>query len=382
MACECINITFKPRGGSIQTETLNSSGTYAGYDYFTFTSGTDTYYIYYDATSGKWGLDIILGYDPPRLGLLALKGDCPEGEFTLTTPKIDTLSVSGCGCVILQDRTFKKYDSIKLPKIFEEEDRGYFRCCCPFIVMADGSTDSWKNDVTSAWLKLSNEFDTYDAQLYKNGVLSTYQPTAVAFINEPNTYYWTIQWKDVLASDGIGCYELKITYDISGISQVFTWGVYNLKQYTVQNALKTARLRVVFDSFQEIENIDFTGSQVEDSIRFYGYIGSRQPNMETDNLIYKNREMKKVIRENLNTYEIHVDPTCNEHIDKLTDLYLLSENELYISDYNAHNPSYKYQDLPCIVEESPEIVYFDFSREVGLKATVADKFKDKRSYFK
>ena len=382
MACECINITFRPQDGAIQTETLNSAGTYAGYAYFTFTSGTDTFFIYFDSTSGGWGLDIVLGYDPPRLGFLDLKEECPIGEFTLTTPKLESLSVAGCGCVILQDRTFKKYDSIKLPKIFEEEDRGYFRCCCPFIVMADGSTDSWKNDVTSAWLKLSNEFDTYDAQLYKNGTLANYQPTAVAFINEPNAYYWTIQWKDVLASDGIGCYELKITYDISGISQVFTWGVYHLKQYTIQNALKTARLRVVFDSFQEIENIDFTGSQVEDSIRFYGYIGSRQPNMETDNLIYKNREMKKVIRENLNTYEIHVDPTCNEHIDKLTDLYLLSENELYISDYNAHNPSYKYQDVPCIVEESPEIVYFDFSREVGLKATVADKFKDKRSYFK
>ena len=92
--------------------------------------------------------------------------------------------------------------------------------------------------------------------------------------------------------------------------------------------------------------------------------------------------MKKVIRENLNTYEIHVDPTCNEHIDKLTDLYLLSENELYLSDYNAHNPSYKYQDVAAIVQESPEIVYFDFSREVGLKCVVGDKFKDKRSYYR
>lgn len=382
MACDCIVVNFRPTGQSLQTLNLSSAGIYDGKDYFTFTSGTDTFYIYYNATLNKWGLDIVLGYDTPRLGLLGYAGGCPDGTWSLTTPKIEELISSPCGCDIIQDRTKKEYGSIKLPKIYEEQDRGYFKCCCPFMVLADGSSESSKNDVNSAWLKLSSEFDTYDALLYKNGVLATYQPTAVPFQNEENAFYWTIRWKDVLASDGIGCYELKISYDISGITQVFTWGIYNLKPYTIQNALKTARLRVIFDSFQEIENIDFTGSQVEDSIRFYGYIGSRQPNMETDNLIYKNREMKKVIRENLNTYEIHVDPTCSEHIDKLTDLYLLSENELYLSDYNAHNPSYKYQDVAAIVQESPEIVYFDFSREVGLKCVVGDKFKDKRSYYR
>lgn len=287
-----------------------------------------------------------------------------------------------CGCKPLQDRTFKKYESVRLPKITETDNRNFFRCCCPFNVLADGSSDSWKNDVTSAWLKLSSASDTYEAKLYKDGVLAVYQPTPTAFANEPNAYYWTIKWKNVLASDGIGCYQLKISYNIAGISQTFTWGVYNLKPYSIQNALKTARLRVIFDSFQEIENINFSGSQVEDSIRFFGYIGGRQPNMETDNIIYQNREMKKVVRENLNTYEIHVDPTCSEHIDKLTDLYLLSENELYLSDYNAHNPSYKYQDVPAIVDESPEIEYFDFSREVGLKCVVSDKFKNKRSYYR
>jgi surface protein len=103
--------------------------------------------------------------------------------------------------------------------------------------------------------------------------------------------------------------------------------------------------------------------------------------MEIDNLIYKNREVKKVKRENLNTYEVITDPTCEEHIKKLTDLYLLSENELFISDYNAHNHSYRYQDLPAVVEESPEITYFDFARSASLKCIVGDKKKDKRSFY-
>jgi hypothetical protein len=61
---------------------------------------------------------------------------------------------------------------------------------------------------------------------------------------------------------------------------------------------------------------------------------------------------------------------------------LLSENELFISDYNAHNHSYRYQDLPVIVTESPEIEYYDFSREAKLTCIVGDKFKNKRSYYK
>jgi hypothetical protein len=380
MACDCINIILTLQDSPTENLQLNSLGIYNGQDYFSFQAGPSIVYIYY--TGGVWGLDEDLGFDPPRLGTLEFLKDCPSGDFILTTPKIESLSAAPCGCDILQDRTFKKYDSIRLPEIFEEQDRGYFRCCCPFDVLAGGGSETWKNDVTSAWIKLSSPSDSATAILYKNGVAAIYEPIQSAFVNEPNAFYWTIPWIDVLNSDGIGCYHLEISYNIAGIQQVFTWGIYNLKPYSIQNALKTARVRVIFDSQQEIEGINFSGSQVEDSIRFFGYIGNRQPNTEIDNLIYQNREVKKVVRENLNTYEILVDPTCDDHIKKLTDLYLLSENQLFISDYNAHNPSYRYLDTPAIVQESPEIVYYDFSREAGLKCIVGDKFKNQRSYYK
>lgn len=285
------------------------------------------------------------------------------------------------GCIPMQERIFREYQSIKLPEIFEEEDRGFFKCCCPFIVLASQTSDSWKNDVTSAWVKLSGQADTYEFILKKNGVVTNYIPTSQAFIKEENAFYTTIPWKDVLASDGAGCYTLEVIQNISGINLAYTWGTYYLKPYTTENALKTARIRVIFNSYQEIEDINFAGSQVEDTFRFYGYIGNRQPNMEIDNLIYQNREVKKVIRENLNQWEIITDPLCDEFIRRLTDLYLLSENKLFISDYNAHNPSYRINDIPVIVEESPEIEYYDFSREASLTCIVGDKFKNKRSYY-
>ena len=146
-------------------------------------------------------------------------------------------------------------------------------------------------------MKLSDPADSVTFELYKDNVLTTYTPTAIPFQNEPNSYYTTIDWIDVLNSDGVGCYELKISYDISGILGTFTWGKYRLLPFTIKNALKTARIRAYFDAYHEIEQINFTGSNVESTFRFYGYIGNRQPNMEIDNIIYDNREMKRVIRE-------------------------------------------------------------------------------------
>ena len=91
--------------------------------------------------------------------------------------------------------------------------------------------------------------------------------------------------------------------------------------------------------------------------------------------------MKRVLRENLNQYEILTDPLDECQLLPLIDVYLLSENELFISDYNAHNFTYNYKDLPVILEESAEIEYYDFSRKASLKAVVGDKFKNKRTYF-
>lgn len=391
MACDCIKIIFQESDFSPEIFELSPAGQYLGVDYFEFPyfgSGGGIITIWYKPSSGGGWIATIDGAGA-ETGVVATaeaitKPPCPIEIWTIVSPKIEVFLVEECdsGCDILQDRTFRKYDSISLPEIFEEQDRGYFRCCCPFNVLADGSSDTWKNDVTSAWIKLSSAGDVATAELYKNGVLTTYTPVPVPFVNEPNAFYWTIQWKDVLASDGAGCYHLKISFDIAGVSNVFTWGIYNLKPYTIQNALKTARLRVIFDSQQDIENINFSGSQVEDSIRFFGFIGNRQPNTEIDNLIYQNREVRKVVRENLNTYEIITDPTCEDHTKKITDLYLLSENNLFVSDYNAHNHSYRYLDLPVIVQESPEITYFELSREASVKCVVGDKVKNQRSYFK
>ena len=137
-------------------------------------------------------------------------------------------------------------------------------------------------------------------------------------------------------------------------------------------------MKSLFNSNQSIENIDFTNSKVIDTIRFAGYFGDRQPNTMVDNIIYSDRKMNKVVRENLNKYYLETKNLPINHIEQLIDLHLLSENEVYVSDYNFKNPVKYYLDYPCIVSESAEIEYIDTT---SLKCVFNDKIKNSRSYY-
>ena len=250
------------------------------------------------------------------------------------------------------------------------------------VLASTTSTDTWKNDITSAWIKLSDPSDSATILLTKDGASTSYPVNIIDFPNEPNAIYRTIYWRDVLALEGEGCYKIEISYSIGGMTGNFTWGVYKLQSYSIDKALKTARIRVLLNLKQEIEGINFTDANVEDTCRFYGFIGNRQPNMEIDNLVYQSRIVRSVVRENLNTYEINTDPYSDEMISRLTDLYLLSENEMFISDYNAFNHTYKLQDTPVIVQESPEIDYIDqYQRKAKLSCIVGDKTKNARTFY-
>lgn len=377
--CDCLNIRFQSGTYPTLTFDVDASGTYNGFNTYEFTYFGNTYYIWYDGADTWYMTDLVGG--GTYVDSLKTSDPCPLGDKNQWLSFAVTTETSECECDKNEDRMYFNYKSIKLPQVCPPQDRGFEECCCEELVLAKSTSNSWETDKTSAWIKLSDPADTVTFELYKDGVLTTYTPIAIVFPNEPNAYYTTIEWIDVLNADGIGCYELKVVYDISGITGIISWGKYRLLPFTIQNAIATARIRANFDGYHEIEQIDFTGSGIESTYRFNGFIGNRQPNTEIDNIIYNNREMKRVIRENLNEYEILVDPSLKCVTKPLVDLYLLSENELYISDYNAHNHDYCINDLPVIVSSSPELTYYDFARKASLKCVVSDKFKNKRTYY-
>jgi len=374
--------------GPPQTWTFEVAGMLNGWAVFQYTYLGTIFSLWYDDQQ-RWNLttgDILIGVEIDtiaRLDQLFWIG-CPisSTDWQNASAFFEVYETTGIECVCLcrEDRTMAMYTSVRLPIPFTEQNRGIKDCCCEYMVLAGGG-NTWENDMTSAWMKLSSPSDSVTFKLTKNGVLTNYIPTPQPFPNEPNAWFTTIPWKMVLGDDGVGCYKLELEYNISGITGTLVWGEYKLKEYTIDNALKTARVRVKFNGKQIVDGIDFTGANVESSLRFYGYIGNRQPNTEIDNLMYSDRQMKRVIRENLNQYEITTDPSQECIITPLIDLFLLSENEMFISDYNAHNHSYKYFDIPVIVEESPKVEYKDFSRLAVLSCIVSDKFKNARTFY-
>lgn len=394
--CGCLKITITENGGESETLSSQPAGEYNNNKFWSYClTGGNGINVYSESIENgcRWIVELTDAcFDPIGTGNVIFLGalnnscTCPtETTYTPRDPKAWLLfSAKTCKCEPIEDRHKRKYDAIKLPEIFEEQNRGWKSCCdCePMLTLASPENETWKNDITSAWIKLSDPTDVVEFVLKKDGVETTYTPTIKPFQKEPNAFYTTINWIDVLNDDGIGCYKLSVRYNISGIIGELFWGSYNLKPFSIKNALGTARIRVKFNLQQEIEGLNFTGSDVEDTIRFAGFIGERQPNMEIDNLIYQNRNVKTVVRENLNSYQITTDPSGECLITKLTDLYLLSENEMWISDHNAHNHSYKYLDIPTVVSESPEIEYINIlQRKAILKCQISDRNKNKRTFY-
>ncbi|MFY8169723.1 MAG: hypothetical protein ACOVK2_01260, partial [Candidatus Fonsibacter sp.] len=186
-----------------------------------------------------------------------------------------------------------------------------------------------------------------------------------------------IPWKTVLSTDGEGCYTYKLLWNVSGLSGTTEWGEYQLFTYSTDTAKGTIRLRVVLNQFNNIENIDFTNSKVQDTLRLTGFFGKREPSFVIDNLVYQDRKSYNVQREIINNYTLFTDPIKQKYADKIVDLYLLSEFELYASDHNPFNFTSEFKDTELIVEESPTLEYIDFTNLVKITAKLQDKKKDK-----
>jgi hypothetical protein len=288
---------------------------------------------------------------------------------------------------MLQERIFKEYPSVKIPESFQEQERGFFLCCENIKVLAGNGLESWKNDVESAWIKLSQPSDTFEFILRKSGVETVnYTPVSVPFVEEPDAFYCTIKWADVLALEGPGTYQIIINYDIGGISGEIVWRnfTYCLKEYTISNALETARIRAIFNLEHEIEGINFTGSNVESSLRFHGQIKKDQPNHKRRNVVQQNRRIEPVISENQQTWLMITDGYTDPILSLIENLYLLSANELFIADYNAHTNSYDILDreVTMLEDETPEREPVDeFARQDVLTCKVGDRFRNKKTYY-
>jgi len=272
---------------------------------------------------------------------------------------------------------------ITLPSGFEEEDRGLKGCCIPCLVLASTSeSDSWKNDVLGVHVKLSQISDsvTFIMEDCDGTILTNFGDIGV-YPNDNLARGFIYDWKQVLQTYGAGKYKVRVEYNVSGITGGFIWGIYELKNYSIENAKGSVRIWSEFDSYLQTLNIDFTNSNHKDSIRFNGFFGNREPKTDIVNLITKGRKVEKATRENLNTYTLTSDPVSICVTRRVLDFHLLSEDKCLITDHNKYNHDYLIQDKPVVLEESPDVEYLTFDRKATLIVKFGDRVKNQKSFY-
>jgi hypothetical protein len=276
------------------------------------------------------------------------------------------------------------YSLITIPEGIVNEDRGLSECCCKFTAIADvESSDVWKNDVRGVFVKKSAISDTVTFKIFKCGnpvALSNLGETAF-FPNEPLGVGFIYDWRQYLIAEGAGEYEITVEFTISGITGGFSFGHYNLNQYTTERLDTTVRIWTEFNSYSLQERFDFTNSNFKDSIRVSGLFGLAQPAPEVNNLITKGRKVVKTTREFVKKYELICDPLTSCESTRIVDFHLLNGDDYFISDHNKCNHSYQYLHFPVSVDGDISSEYPENARLMRLNCTFGDTKKTKKSMY-
>lgn len=205
---------------------------------------------------------------------------------------------------------------------------------------------------------------------------------AGVFPNDSLAIGYIFDWKQILTAYEEGKYNIKVEFNISGISGGFTVGSYELKRFSLYNSKNTVRIYSEFNSYYQKDNIDFTDSNFKDTVRFNGFFGNRNPETEINNLIDKGRSVVKVTRENLNKYTLETDPIEIGMTIQLLDKHFINEDIIRISDYNRYNHDYKIFDKEVILVDTPEVEYIYKDRRAKITAIFGDKTMRDKSYYR
>jgi len=272
---------------------------------------------------------------------------------------------------------------ITLPTGFEEEDRGVKGCCSPCLVLAHlTDNDNYKNDILGVHVKASDVSDivTISMEDCEGNVLTNLGEDGV-YPEDDLARGFIYSWQQVLQTYGAGKYKVKVDFTVSGITGGFTWGIYELKAYTIETSKGTVRIWSEFDSYFQQLNIDFTNSNHKDSIRFNGKFGERKPKTDIVNLITKGRKVEKATRENLNTYTLFSDPVTICVTRRVLDFHLLNEDRCLVSDHNKYAHDYGLFDKPVVLEESADVEYLEADRRAKLTIEFSDRVKSQKSFY-
>lgn len=339
------------------------------------------------------GLEVNVG----EVITVAENGDCWE-VMEEVVAAINTLTktgtLSGCQdcdtsaeCSEDNERTLAFASKVKLPTP-QIPNKDFKECCYENIVLASlGDSDGYKNDYTGVYFQRQTQQDDVDFILRNVATGDEYD------LNDTTTYgifkdfgdvsgnqnlsTYIVEWRKVLNLLGEGVYEIEKNMTVAGLNFVELTNTFQLVAFSNEVADKSVRIDCVMDGELVHLGVNFKGSEFKTSLRTKGFFGRRNPTYTQDNLVRRNYKAVQISMSQQNEYQFQTGliPECITE-----DLYdfVLFGNELFISDYNLNNHSYKLREYAVEFDGNKGASYYVYNRDSRVNLTFVDRVKDKR----
>lgn len=264
-------------------------------------------------------------------------------------------------------------------------DRDFSKCCYTNLVLADVSDDDqYKNDFSGVFFKRETPSSSVVFKLVNSITLAEY------FLNS-DTYgtfqdfggvqsdlsFYIVDWRKVLTLLGSGSYQIKKELDIVGISVDVFSNTFTLKPFSIDNADNTVRIDSVMDGTLVNIDTEFKGTNYKTSVRLRGYFGRNERAFEQDNIAQRDYNLIQNTMSSKSSYQFQglQIPECIT-VDLWN--FVLFGNDLFISDYNKNNHSYKYELIPVVLEDNSGTEFFVQDRAVNVNLKFTDKKQNNR----
>jgi len=220
---------------------------------------------------------------------------------------------------------------------------------CPYVEKAFHSTDglAYKNDQSSFLFKKEITGDTISLELHKNYVkvadiidntYGDYHP-AGTFSNQPLYVGFVANWKDVYDQKGNGLYQIVAVNTILGEAETITSHVFHVQTYSDLLANGTVKIETYNTGNIIGSQFDYndllTGGWYQ-SVRIRGFFGFKTPQIEIDNYLTQDYELKQ-IQDKINPeYTLETELLPGFISNQLIYDNLLA-NRILITDGNIYN---------------------------------------------
>jgi len=282
------------------------------------------------------------------------------------------------------ERTLSYAIQVKLPPA-PPPDRGFKSCCYTQFALADISdNDPYKNDYYSVYYLRPSTTSSVIFKLVDMATLTEYTLNSSTYgvfqdfggVNADLSFY-KVEWQKVLNVLDEGNYQIKQEVTTVGIGVDYYTNTFTLKAWSIDRADNTARIDCIQDGLLVKEGIDFKDTGFVTSLRVSGFFGNSNPSYEQNNLKTRDYNSEQITMSLQKEYKFQ-GLNLPECISTELLEFIVLGNELFISDYNKNNHSYKFNVLPVELSNNEGNKYYVYKRGVEVNLLFTDRFKNNR----